>query len=226
MTQEPSKKEKIIQKFSYGLQKNRIILIILLVIALILVIGLSIWSSSKAKKIEISTQKIESIQEEYALWAAETDDAKKAEKEKQLVASLDEMLVTYPKMYAGQRALFLKAEMAFAKKEWDTAASFYMELKKMFPESYLASVSLINAAVAYEEMGDTDKAIETYKLFLETYKDRNPDSPRVFFTLGRLYEEKGDKENALKYYNDLSENYPDSDWTKLGKSRIIYLEIS
>jgi len=116
--------------------------------------------------------------------------------------------------------------MAFAKKEWDTAASFYMELKKMFPESYLASVSLVNAAVAYEEMGNIDKAIETYKLFLETYRDRSPDSPRVFFTLGRLYEEKGDKENALKYYNDLTENYPDSDWTKLGKSRIIYLEIS
>jgi TolA-binding protein len=224
MTQEPSKKQKFLEKFSYNLQKNRIILLALLGIIIVVVVGLAIWSDVKTKRLESSTQQIEAIQEKYELWASESDDAKKAEKEKELTSALEDVLTKYPKLYAGQRALFIRGQMAFEKKEWDSAASFYLELKKIFPKSYLASISLVNAAVAYEEKGDTDKAIEMYKLFVESYKEENPDTARIFFSLGRLYEEKNDKENALKYYNDLSENYPDSDWTKFAKSRIIYLE--
>ena len=94
-----------------------------------------------------------------------------------------------------------------------------------FPKSYLAPVSLINAAGAYEMAGDLDKASECYKTVFENYKESSVAAPEVCFNLGRLSEAKGDKTSALEYYNTILSDYSESDWVNAANNRIISLNL-
>ena len=55
-----------------------------------------------------------------------------------------------------------------------------------------------------------------------------PDStlvPELLFNIGRLEEQKGDFAAAQAAYNQLEEQHPLSNWTKLGRNRIIALKV-
>ena len=76
----------------------------------------------------------------------------------------------------------------------------------------------------YESNEKTDEAIEEYQVVIEKYSSVSPEISNVYFSIGRLFEKKSDKEAALEVYNKMLDNFPDSNWTNLARSRIIYLE--
>ena len=90
--------------------------------------------------------------------------------------------------------------------------------------SYLAPISLFDAAVCSEEKGDTDTAL---KLYLQAFTDHKDSyvAPRATFDAGRLYEAKSDWTNAQKTYQSMDEAWPQSLWTRLAKNRLIELKV-
>ena len=52
-----------------------------------------------------------------------------------------------------------------------------------------------NLGVLYEELGETNKAIESYK----TASKINPNDPDSFYNLGLAYDNLGDGENSVEY---------------------------
>jgi len=220
------KTEKIAlkQKLSIAIQKNSKILLGLLALIVLVVLGLLIFNSIQLKSLEKYTQEIEAIQDEYAQLELITDEDKKTESTNEVFKKLDLLIINSPKNYALQRALFIRANLNYQSKEWDKAIEDFKNVALDFPNSYLAPISLINAASAYEEFAKIDDAIETYRLVINGYAKISPEIPNIYFSIGRLCEQKNDTEAALEEYNTLVYTFPDSNWTNLARSRIIYLE--
>ncbi len=205
------------------IHKNGIIFLGLLGLIAVALITLAVVSNIRAKNLETDTQKIESIQDEYSSYMSMTDTTKKAELKKKIMKNLNLIIKKGSKTYPLERALFIEGNIFYANSEWVKSSESFDKLAKLFPKSYLAAVALLNASAAYEENKDIDKAIERYQQVIDNYSQVSPDIPNAFFSIGRLYEVKKDIKAARKSYNTLIDRFPGSNWTKLARSRIIYL---
>jgi len=212
------------QKLSLTIQKHSFVLLGLLVLIVLVVIGLLIFNSIQLKSLEETTQKIEAIQDDYEKLAKLTDKEEISKSTTNLINDLNSLIDTSSKNYALQRALFLRANLYYKNNEFDKSADDFKLIAKTFPSSYLAAISLVNAGAALEELNNTDGAIEVYMELIDKYANTSPETANTYFSIGRLYEGKGDLTAAKKEYNTLIDNYPDSNWTNLARSRIIFLE--
>jgi tetratricopeptide (TPR) repeat protein len=226
MQQQPSGKEKFLQKLSTAIYNLRYILLSILAVFVIVVITWAIVAKVTGDRIETSTILVEKAEELFNNYIDEEDEETASKTAEDLIISLDRILEDYPKLYAAQRALHIKGSFHFRSENWDLAAETFLDLADRFSDSYLAPIAGINAAVSYEEAENYQEAISAYTMVIDDFIDVSPEIPRVFFALGRLTESTGnDKEKALEYYNQLVENYPSSSWTNLARDRIIYLKI-
>ncbi len=212
------------QKLSLTIQKHSFVLLGLLVLIVLVVIGLLIFNSIQLKSLEKATQKIEAIQDDYDKLAKLTDKGEISKSTTNLINNLNSLIDTSSKNYALQRALFIRANLYYKNNEFNKSVDDFKLIAKTFPASYLAAISLVNAGAALEELNNTDGAIEVYMKLIDKYANTSPETANIYFSIGRLYEGKGDLTAAKKEYNTLIDNYPDSNWTNLARSRIIFLE--
>ena len=225
MQREPSGKQKFLQILTSTIHSIRYVLISVLGALAILVITWFIVAEVRSKRIESSTVLVEMAEDNFSSWIAEEDEEAAVKLAEKIIDDLTRIVDEYPKLYAGQRALHLLGSFYFRTSNWTLSAESFIKLADEFPDSYLAPVSRINAAVAMEEAGDYAKAIQTYIQIVELYLDISPEIARVLFSLGRLNETHGTKEMAIEYYNRIVDEYPSSGWTNLAQDRIIYLNL-
>jgi TolA-binding protein len=223
-TSQPEAKPRFLDRLSTVLQKGRLPLLIVLIAGLAGLIGYFVYNEVQAAAREKSAVWAEKTQDLEQQWSAEADATKKQALEKEINDLLDRILSRYPRQYAAQRALLLRAEMAYGSKDWSKAAENYQALAGRFPRSYLAPLGLLYAGVSYEELGDAKKALASYQRIAQRYRDSYL-LPHVLFSIGRLLETDGDNAGALKAYNQLEDDHPDSNWTKLARNRILQLKI-
>jgi tetratricopeptide (TPR) repeat protein len=224
--QKTSAKENFMQKLSTAIYNLRYILISILAVFVIVVITWAVIAKVTGDRIETSTILVEKAEELFNNWVDEEDEEAASNAAEDLIISLDRILEDYPKLYASQRALYIKGSFHFRSENWEQAGETFLDLANRFSDSYLAPIAGINAAASYEEAENFQEAISAYTMIIEDFIDVSPEIPRVFFALGRLAESAGDdNEKALEYYNQLVENYPSSSWTNLARDRIIYLKI-
>lgn len=218
-------KEKFLHNITNFIQTNRIFLLVLLGVIIAFIIVFAIISEISKSTTEESTILVEQVQQSFDQWSTETEEVEKQAIEEEILSEIDFILDKYPKKYAGQRALFIRGNLYFAKEEWNGAAESYALLAERFSKSYLAPVALINSAVAHEESGNVDEAIVVYESVLSKYRDVSPQTPYVLFTLGRLYESLDDSETARERYNEIINDFSTSSWTNLARNRIISLNV-
>lgn len=205
------------------LQKYRGPLLALVGTAAVVLVGLAIWSQvDQAVKTDFAA-KIDKSQNDYAQWKSETDATKKAAVAKTLEEELALIQKTAPQGYGLSKAWFLQGSYEAAQKRWPEAAKAYRTAYDKDPSSYLAPVALVNAGASQEEAGQAEAALATYALFLSGHGDDAVLAPQVFFTQGRLFEAAGKTSDAVASYKKLLEKYPESNWTKLGRDRILLL---
>jgi TolA-binding protein len=221
--QEPLRR-RISNFLAHTIDRFRIALWVILIAGAVFLVGYLIYTEINKKLIYDSSTIAEGAQDLFDKWTAEPDAAKKAALEKDLTAQLDRLVDRYPRQYGGQRGLFLRADMNYAKKAWDAALKDFETLAGRFPKSYLAPISLFNAGVCAEEKGDTDGAQKLYTRAYVTYKDSTV-APRSMFNAGRIDELKGAWAEAQKKYEQLDGLYSQSVWTKLAKNRLIELKV-
>ncbi|MGB4572159.1 MAG: hypothetical protein WBH97_04965 [Rectinemataceae bacterium] len=227
----PSKAAKVeektfVQKLSEYVRKHRKILIAIsaVIVAAVLAIGIySVVSNSRAEK---AAEAMETARTNITAWSGEADEAKKTELKTALVAELETLAKKWPRTFSAQEALFAKAGISLQDKDYEGAESGYLAAADRLPKTYLAPIALEAAAIAAEERGAADKAVEYYGRIVANYKELAPNTAHAYFSLGRLAEGRAEWSVALENYEKLSADHPDSDWTKLAKDRIIFIKAS
>lgn len=128
--------------------------------------------------------------------------------------------------FAGAKAYAVLAGIQADRKEWTEAEASWTAAAAKSPKSFMAPVSLYNAATAAEERGDLGRAIELYTRSAEEYAAVFPLAARAYFAVGRLYEERRDQAAAIAAYKKIVDTWPNDNWTKPANSRILALSLS
>ncbi len=207
------------------LQKYRTLLASLVGAAILITAGLALWTQVDAATKADFAARIEKSQADYLAWAAETDAAKKEAAGKTLEAELAKVQKEAPQGYGLSKAWFIQGNYFVAKKQWMDASKAFRAVFDKDKTSYLAPVALLNAAVCEEEAGDAAAALAIYGEFEKAFGTNALLLPQVYFTEGRLLESLGKTADAGAAYKKLLEKYPESGWTKLGRDRIISLNL-
>jgi tetratricopeptide (TPR) repeat protein len=119
----------------------------------------------------------------------------------------------------------MAADIQYERGDWAGARDAWIEAASKGKATHLAPVSLFNAAVADEEAGETDAALENYRKALGFTEFSS--AARAQFAVGRLEEKKGDTVAALAAYRAVIEKWPSyTDWTNLAYSRILAIELA
>ncbi|HTX71759.1 MAG TPA: tetratricopeptide repeat protein [Rectinemataceae bacterium] len=206
------------------LRKYRVVLLGILAAVVLVIIGVAVWTAISDSRAKSSTLAIEKAEDAFSAYQAESDQTKKPELEKQLLASLDSVIKSWPHLYAAQKAYTIEAKLAEDKKDWEGAEKAWLAASLVLPTDFLAPLALQSAATAAEERGASDKAAEYYKRLVDKYNGSSIGIPHAFFALGRISEEAKDYGSAVGYYEKIVAGYPDDDWTKLAKDRILFLK--
>jgi len=204
------------------IQNNRGILLGLLILIAAGVIGFVAFYSIRDVLQKKDIVKVEAFERRLE----ELGDPGDTSKSEEVQALLDELNEFAPSGfgYAAGKAYSLSAEIYAARKEWSPAEEAWLAASGKADRLYLAPLALYNAAVAAEEQGKLDTAIEYYGKSL-SYSVVFPAAVRAQFAIGRLNEEQNNKEAAIEAYRLLIEKWPnDIYWKNFAQSRIISLE--
>ncbi|MDR0597134.1 MAG: tetratricopeptide repeat protein [Treponema sp.] len=201
--------------------KRRELLVAMLAILAILigfVAGYAIRSSLREK----ANSAVEDFARRYEVLVIDINESEKAEDTQALLEELNDFAEKHSG-HAGARAYSLAASIYAEQKNWALAESAWRNSAKKAGKSYLAPASLFNAAVAAEEQGNLDQAIELYAESA-AHVSGFPAAARAQFEVGRLSESQGDIQAALEAYKLIPEKWADeSSWINLAQSRIILL---
>lgn len=198
----------------------------LLVTAGVVVAALAVWLiwSERERSVEQSSAlRAEQLQSLFEDWNGTPEGTRKTNLGNDLIDETELLLRQFPRRYAGQRALYVRAEYWFALQRWQDAAGDWQQLAERWPASYLAPLSVFNAAVALEEAGEVDAAREHLERLVADWED-NVLVPRALFSIGRIAEQRADYEAARAAYARVTDDYGGSSWATAVRNRLIALE--
>ncbi len=172
-----------------------------------------------------------------------TEDAEDATDEKDskptqesVLASLSEVIATYPKSFAAQKAQVQSGTIFLHGKEYEKARDMFFAAATRRSKTYLNPIAYLHAAIAQEDIDVTSannsstKAVEYYQSIVDLYP-KSIAVAHAYFSLGRLAEQSTDEESkrlarARSYYKTLVENnqFRDSQWAALAQSRLVVLD--
>lgn len=210
------------ERINTFIQRNRRAILIaaaVIVVALVgFIAGLSIRDALRAKAIK-EAEALGARYEELRNFL--TDQSKEKEAE-DLARDISAFAATH-RGYAGARGYDLLAALHAEKKDWENAEKAWTSAAGAGAGTYLAPIFFFNAAVAAEEQGKTQEAIE---LYAKAQSDLFPEASRAQFQIGRLEEGRGNQDAALQAYREIINKWPnDAVWTNLAQSRIITLSL-
>jgi len=215
------------EKLNDFLQKNRLKFLAVLGILVVILIGFIIGTTVVGKIQVNALTKIDGFNSRYQdlkKYIGSTDsDA--ASKQADIGALLDDLNAFAAKSsgFAAARAYTLSASILMDQKKWADAEKAWSASAKAASKSYLAPISIFNAAVAAEEQGNIDEAITLYNQTIN-YENSYTTAARAQFSIGRLEESRNNKDAALEAYKALVSKWPsDAVWGNLAQSRIVVL---
>ena len=208
-------------KIAGFLQRNRKILLALIILTVGGIISSVAYFSIKGVLEKKAIAKVEVLERRKNELGTVNDASNSADIE--TLRSEINKLASSSFGYAASRAYSLEADIYFSRSEWDKAEETWILAAKKAPKIYLASVALFNAAVAAEEQGKREAAIDYFNQSL-AFPGVYPAASRARFNIGRINEEQGNKEKAKEAYRELIEKSPDSPWANLAQNRLIILD--
>jgi tetratricopeptide (TPR) repeat protein len=220
-SRELSRKERIIEGASTALYKLRFVLLGFLAVFVVFVVIYLIVGEVTARRVEQSTTIVEAIEDDFNDWLESEEGEARDSGATDLLERIDSVLSKYSRLYAAQRALYIRGSMFFLTGAWEESMESFVELADRFPKSYLAPVALINAATAMEEGERYPEAISLLERVVAGVE--TPERASALFSLGRLHELQGSVEKAVESYELLLDDHPSSGWTNLARSRIIVI---
>ena len=125
------------------------------------------------------------------------------------ISMLDDIINNYSNTPSAYRAMLMKANYLYSQKEYEQAKELALNvIHKAKPDSIRPLAYPLLIAI-FDNMENTEQAIETSKMFIENYKD-NFLVPSVMENLARLYEVSGNTEEAKKTYTQIETLFPNT----------------
>lgn len=120
---------------------------------------------------------------------------------------------------AGVLGRIIFGHISLAGKDPDAAIALYQRaLEETGDDPALTNLILNGLAVAYEQKGQTEKAIAYYEKIRAGNSEVLKDS--ALFSLGRLYEKAGQTEKSLQAYSQLSTDFPKSMYAEIAREKV------
>ena len=173
-----------------------------LAVAVVLLLGISIWRTQKESKAEAAVQ---------ALFQGRSPE------EFQQLASADPEAPTAPMALATAAAEF------YAQNRYDEALAAYQSFLSQYPGHMLVPDAQIGVAASLEAQDDFAAAAEAY----ETFAAANANSslrPQAVMGAARCREQLGDFDAARALYEDFIAANPDSTWLPQAESGLLFLK--
>ena len=176
---------------------------------------------------ETATRAVEQLEEQVQelLLDLGAEESAASEQFADMSDRISALLEEYEGTYAEQRGLWLLASLSYEVGDYTVAREHYMQLAARFPDSYLVAPSLASAASAAEAEGDLDTATQLLQRIADGEGAPSPNQPQALFNLGRIAEQQGAPMEALGHYNRLVDEHIGSNWTNLGRNRILRLTL-
>ncbi len=203
------------------LSRSRKALIISGSVVLVAIIAAVIVAQVMSARNDASIRAAERIQDLWSEFDPDSEDADQAEAE--LREEITQVIEEYPRTYGSLRARMILAELEWEQENWDAAQDAYMAVVNEHPQNHLTGPALFSAAAAAEQTDDLTRAREIYGMILDGAGDPTTEVAHALFNLGRIAEAENDVGLALEYYNRLIDDHSASNWTNLGRNRIIWL---
>lgn len=205
--------------------RHRLVLIIIGVAIVLALIGLWIGLGVSANITEANQLKIDTLQVKYDTWAA-LEDKTTDEANASLTSLKDDLaeLSRKGKKYPALKALYLLGMIEFNHEKYQEAHDYFIEASNKAGTSFLASLSLMNAAVCIEMSGDSVKALDMYQAVYDRFGTDAPEAPKALFNVARLHEAANNLELARAIFQQLADEFPSSEYAKLAQSRLVTLQ--
>lgn len=221
MDVEKNEKKTFSEKLSALLLKYRIIILSLVGLLILCAVGLGVFY---AVKNSIDKKNFAFLDElTFSL-----DQSKATLTEDMLLAKYDSIKEKITEFTSktktgapAARAFMILASIEFENKNYTGSKDAWISAQEANKKAYTAPISLYNAAVCCEEIGEIDKALEYYGLAVEA--DNFSLKPHALFNMGRLYSESGKYEDAQKMFQSIIDKFPSDNWADLAKSNLISL---
>lgn len=123
--------------------------------------------------------------------------------------------------YVGNKAQYLLAINSFNNEDYQVALDGFLSVKESAKNTYLGSLSLMNAAVCAEQLDQDSKVIEYCQELIDVYSNEAAETPKAMFTLARLYEKQGNSELAQGQFQQLADQFPNSEYGKIAKNSLL-----
>ncbi|MCR5731760.1 MAG: tetratricopeptide repeat protein [Sphaerochaetaceae bacterium] len=211
------------EKFFYNNWKKITIVCAVIAIALVILAVVTVMDNNKKEKQFTEVFNLEQGYNSILSLDNTSDEFNKALAD--LNAKADALIADadgYPEI----KAKYIKALAAMVAQDWNTAASSMEDVAVAAKDTYLVPAALVNAAVAYENAGSQDKALELYNKVWNDFGKDCPEGPKALFNVARIYEAKGDTELAKATYSQLVDTYlstTGSEYARIANARLITL---
>ena len=219
--EEKIEKKTTSQKVNSVLEKNRKVLIVVLVIAFVALIGFIVWNITSTKIAEKNISELDTISYELTNGSSSLE----AEELSARINTAKEKLEAYTKKsgITGVRANMLSAEIAYSQKDYSKAIDYWTAAISKGKRSYTAPLALYQLGVCYEQTNDLTKAAESYKKAADTKGFVL--ASHALFSYARVLESQNEYAKAVEAYQTIVSSYSDDEWANLAKTRILDLQI-
>lgn len=173
-----------------------------LAVAVVVMLGISIWRNQKESKAAEAVQ---------ALFQGRSPE------EFQQMASTDPEAVTAPMALATAAAEF------YAQNRYDEALAAYQRFLSLYPGHMLAPDATVGVAASFEAQDDFTSAAEAYEAFAAANADSSL-RPQAVMGAARCREQLGDFDEARALYEDFIAANPDSTWLPQAESGLLFLK--
>lgn len=208
------------EKLSGYVMRHRIPIIIVTVVVVAAIVVYSVYTVVTTKVNEKGIASIDTI--EYVL-TKNSSDLSETELETRRADAMTKITPYLKKSgIVGVRATMLAADIAFERKDYTNAETYWKNAASKGKKSYTAPLAYYNEAVCSEELNKTADAAVLYGKAADAEDFMLAAHAR--FSQGRVYEVLGDYKNASDAYNKVNDKFPDDTWAHLAKTRLIALK--
>ena len=217
-------KENFGEKIIGFIQRNRKGIFVSACVIIILLAGLIVFLSLQDVFRKKAISEVEELNLKYEDLRLLIDDSHYDAEINTLLSDLDAFINRNKRGFAGGKAWSITAGIHSAKKDWQKAEEAWLNAAKSGNKTYLAPLAFFNAAVAAEELGKIELAIEHLEKAL-AHPFEFPSAPRAQFSIGRLYEHLNNYPAAIEAYRTILIDWQDIPvWPHLARSRIAAIE--
>jgi tetratricopeptide (TPR) repeat protein len=218
---------RITKKFEQFLVRNLKIIILSLGAAILVAAAYFSIDYFLEKKETAAESAFSKVYLSYSTTSSDTSLSEQ-EVEEKLMSVADEyreVIEQYPKSSAASRSAYYIGNIMYRFEKYEEALLSYQQGALIKPKGYSALLSLQGEASCHEQMGEYEKAENSYNRIIDLYTDSFL-IPMVRFSLAQIYEKQARYEDARNEYDRIVTDYSWSSWAGLAEKKILVLSNS